>query len=215
MVLEPNVLRLNKCIDEIVRDCWRSREYILVFWKRFLAGSSSHRNISTVWTTDIVCAKIFAARVSWFSCLGRDMQHHLVTSQSLWLPTNALQTEAMCLLACLWITAPRCLRLYSAFLLFLRHLLPVSHISHSDCQFRSSPLYFKQTLLFGSFPWSPLLGSFSLWCFSSRTTLSFCVFSFSLSPRPCSQDDESGWWATTRFQCLMNEAKQMPTNHSS
>lgn len=34
---------------------------------------------------------------------------------SSWLPTNALQTEAMCLLACLWISAPRCLRLHSVF----------------------------------------------------------------------------------------------------
>lgn len=69
------------------------------------------------------------------------MQHHLVTRQSSWLPTNALQTEAMCLLACLWITAPRCLRLHLVFLLVLCHLLPASHISHSDCRFRSSPLY--------------------------------------------------------------------------
>lgn len=47
MVLEPNVLRLNKCIDETVQDCWKSREYILVFWKRFfgrLLQSSEHFN---------------------------------------------------------------------------------------------------------------------------------------------------------------------------
>lgn len=45
--------------------------------------------------------KLFAAPASRLPHLGCDMQHHLVTRHSSWLPTNALQTEAMCLLACL------------------------------------------------------------------------------------------------------------------
>lgn len=33
--------------------------------------------------------------------LGCDMQHYLVTRHSSWLATKGLQSEAMCLLACL------------------------------------------------------------------------------------------------------------------
>lgn len=78
---------------------------------------------------------------------GCDMHHHLVTRHCSWLLPNALQTAAMCLLACLWITAARRLHPHSPFF----HSSPSSACclahAYSDWQFHPFLLHF-QTLLF-------------------------------------------------------------------
>lgn len=114
-------------------------------------------------------SEAFCCRVSWLPHLGHGMQHHLVTRQSSWLPTNALQTEAMCLLACLWITA---LRLHSAFLLFLSVIYFLSLTTHTQTVYSAHLL---STLQPNSFFYLSLFLDF-LWVLSGFFFLNNSLF---------------------------------------
>lgn len=138
----------------------------------------------------------FGRRVSWFPCLGDDMQHHLVTRQSSWLPTNALQTEAMCLLTYLWVTAPCCLRIRSLFTLFPAFC----HIFRSIVFWSS--LFCKQTIFVDLFLNFPLLPD------EFQLSLSVFLACFPRDPEASMTSPVDEWLC---FQCLMNEEKQMLT----
>lgn len=99
------------------------------YLEKLLAGSSRHLNISNVWTTYIICAKMIwgflppgvlvALLRSWHAAPSRDETVLLASYQR---PADRGHVSAR-------LSVNNCSSL--PFLLLLRHLLPVSHILHS------------------------------------------------------------------------------------